>query len=62
MNQMSPSDAHFVSHVAPIVATITSFTTFRIGMDIARIAKIGMTVATKTSSRWDAVSRHPRSR
>ena len=47
MNQTSPSETHFVSQVAPIVETMTSLTTFRIGMDIASIAKTGMIVATK---------------
>ena len=49
MNQMSPSETHLVSHVAPIVATIALFTTPRIGRDIATVARIG---STMISSRY----------
>ena len=42
MNQMSPSETHCVSHVAPSVATMTSFMTLRIGIDITTVAITGI--------------------
>ena len=42
--QMSPSETHFVSHVAPSVATRMSLTTRRIGRDMATVASNGKTI------------------
>ena len=44
MNQMRPSETHCVSHVAPSVAIMTSFTTLRIGIDITTVAITGMAI------------------
>ena len=45
---MIPSETHLVSHVAPIVATITCLATLRIGTESASVANIGRMTAVKT--------------
>ena len=46
-NQMSPSETHLVSQVAPMVATMICLATARIGTESARAAKIGSITAVK---------------
>ena len=46
-SQMSPSPTHFVSHVAPSVATMMFFTMPNIGNDIASATSTGTTMDMK---------------